>query len=384
MKKITHHFGLLLCSLILGVNVHAQTFQSLSQTIQYWVGEGPDSAAVVVTFNSSDFDSSFVWGVKFNNAITGRDALDSIQLYDQNFSWFPDGIFLDSIKYGHRSGKNATLGYYWGINDLVNDEWTYGSGLESSLQNQAVIGFSFTNFNPEVKPGLPIPALNPNYLSFDTSTFFYRIGTGNKRAYLVVDFDPSSPGKSFAFAINFEETITGLDLLETVATNFDSFRFVGDAFLSDVYYKQDSALGGQPYFWGTWSATNYGLWTLNNGLSQVVEDESFFACTYTSFAPAQRPQYAQIQLPPPFGNVTVVQKPIALSVFPNPCNQQVVIQTMGTDQKMIVVFDMLGNEVFKGTMEEQFQLQTAAWKPGSYVVKLSNERVVAVQRLIKY
>jgi hypothetical protein len=349
----------------------AQNFNQLKSIIQYWVGSGTDSSALVVTFNSSRFDSSFVWGVLHNDTISASDMLDSVAKFDNNFAWVADGAFLDSINYAGQFGKNSSNGFFWGLFNYKDTAWASNSGLNEKYGNQGVLGLSYTDFNPTVRPGSPIPALNPHEVSLADWPAFHYFGEGNSEAILVVDFAPNAMGKSFAFKVKFNDSTTGLGLLQQIAAEDSNFRFVGDAFLSDVYFETDSGIGGSPNYWGTWSASNFGNWRMNNGLSEKVFNGDLFSCTYTSFAPAERPTKPAIISGPDKNPASIksLESSIKISAYPNPFSNNISITYDG--KAKIQIMDMKGKKVHEFEIQNQTTISTHEWSSGVYMLIVS-------------
>jgi hypothetical protein len=352
----------------------APSFQSLQPVITYWVGSGPDSLAVIITFNSSSFDSSVVWGVLFDGNITGRQSLNAIASDDINVEWFPQGEFLDSIRYGHHGGKNGSNGCYWGIYQYQPEDsaWDYGQGLSAILSHNDVIGFSFTDFSPEVKPGFPIPAYNPHILkvsdllSNPEVTFF---GSGDKAALLIVDFEPSSAQHSFAFPILFDGEIQMGDLLQIIQNELDGFSFQADAFLNAITYGDIERSGGNPYFWGTWSAPNFGMFSLNSGLSSPVSHGEIRACSYTSFQPAERPSIPTI-ISKNIASIAPLKRDHQLRIFPNPASSIVHIVSPVPQDMELMLTDMAGKKVRTLSGVSPLSLSLEGLTGGCYILTM--------------
>lgn len=373
-------------SLILGMTTHlnSQDFTLLKSTIKFWVGNGADSSALIVTFNSSSFDSSFVWGILFDDSIAGSEILDLVANSDMNFAWTTAGQFLDSVSYGSNSGKNAVLGYYWGIYSY-DSGWVSNSGLSTVVYPRDLFGLSFNNFSPEVKPGDPIPALSPIIIStsdWDDNSLRW-FGEGNSRTILVVDFEPTQSGKSFAFGIKFDDSTTGLEILQAVASEDSTFRVNASSFLNDIIYQSDSGVGGNPNYWGTWSATNFGNWSLNNGVSQKITNGDFFACTYTDFAPPVRPTYPQIIEAPEKENISseTLSKILNVNIYPNPL--QNILNIAFENEFMVEIRNTIGQSIFSSNAINSIQIESHSWVSGIYIVSISTPDGNASFKVIK-
>lgn len=108
--------------------------------ILYWVGEGNDSAALIVNFGIPD--TAFAWGYKFNGTATVQQMTDAITAADPRFwvdslpSYYPDGDIFFITDEGDTlslSGRDSLNPYnYWEAN--INGQVSY-SGAEQVLTN---------------------------------------------------------------------------------------------------------------------------------------------------------------------------------------------------------------------------------------------------------
>jgi len=390
MKK--NNLKVIILSLVLGLTtqLHSQDFATLKSTIKFWVGSGTDSSALVVTFNSSSFDSSFVWGILFDDSISGSEILDIVAGNDPNFGWAGNGSFLDSVSYNDKSGKNGTDNFWWGIFSQTETGWVSNSGLVEIVKSGDVYGLSFTDYDtidysPNRLPAFPIPALNPYILTksdWDDDTLRW-FGEGNSYAILVVDFTPVVDGKSYAFGIKFDDSTTGLGLLEKVAELDSTFRINESGFLNDIIYQSDSGIGGNPNYWGTWSATNFGNWSMNSGISQKVLNGDLVACTYTNFAPPARPTYPQIVEAPEEDNIGVqaLIKDLPIRIYPNPMKN--ILNISLENEFQVEIRNTIGQLVFSSTALDNLQIDSQSWSTGVYFVSITSPFGRATSKVIK-
>jgi hypothetical protein len=371
-------------TLALGVLFISQAFAQIIpfSEIRYWVGSGNDSAVLVVSFHSSDLDSSTAWGVLFDNSITGQELMEKVALDDSNFEMKLNGQFLDSVGYHRHSGKNGENGFYWGTYTFQDTSWESNSGLITQINQGDYFGVSFTDFSPAVVPGNAIPAFNPNRLTtvaFDSLGWF---GNGNSHAFLVLDFSPEIIGKSYAFGIRFDDSITGLEMLELVAQHDTDLIINASSFLSDLVYRQDSGIGGMPNFWGTWSGTNLGNWEMNMGISTVVKNGELFGCAYTNFMPALRPDANElVRLPGQHTSISEMVSNSSLSVYPNPFLNQLKVNIEGDKIQEVTIRDLQGRIVHKHNNAEI--VNTSNWKSGIYILECKGFASVKTIKIMK-
>ena len=108
MKKIVLFGALLLSSIFTNA-------QFSSDDIIYYVGEGPDTAVLVIDFLDETVDSSYAWGYLFDatTSKTGGDMLAEISLDEEFLTVALTGGFLADITFNDHEGLMG-LPNYWG------------------------------------------------------------------------------------------------------------------------------------------------------------------------------------------------------------------------------------------------------------------------------
>lgn len=253
----------------------------------YYVGEGPDTAVIVVDFLDDTPDSSYAWGYLFDaaDAVTGGDALNAIVADEEKLDMAIDGGFLSEIHYNAHSGVGGDPDY-WGIwSKTADTEWESNDGLAEELANGDWWGCSYTDFDPAITPGEPIPAYES--AKYDDSMIQYWVGEGADSAVLVVDFvvGPSGEAMSYAWGYRFDGTTDGETMLNDIAAADVNLTVNAGPFLNDILFNGLEGLAGDPYYWGTWSGTNLTDWTMNMGISTTINPGDWFGCSYDAWPP---------------------------------------------------------------------------------------------------
>lgn len=394
MNRINFKSMLLLVAFSFLGQANAQDFATLKKSIKFWTGTGTDSGAVIVTFKGDGFsDSGYVWGILFDDSISGAAALQTIADADINFGFVNQGGFLDSVTYNSLEGNNGVNNFWWNTFHLENGTWEFNSGLNAFIQKHDVYGLSYTDSDPNTWEPYrlpvtnPTPALNPDAVSisiFENNGWRW-FGEGNSKALLFVDFDPLQGGKSFVFGVKFDDSITGLGLLQAISAQDSIFQIHENGFLNDIIYYSDSGIGGAPNYWGTWSATNFGNWNSNMGISEKVFDGGFFACTYTDFSPALKPDYPHV-VEAPEGennntNILYANNRIAVKVYPNPCTNKVTVESQ--EDFEIKIFSIDGRQIMNSSSYGTKEIKTAEWQVGVYFMIIQSQKGASVVRIIK-
>ncbi|MCO6494964.1 MAG: T9SS type A sorting domain-containing protein [Bacteroidetes bacterium] len=394
MKKVNLKSIILMSLLGIFGQLKAQDFSALQQSIKFWTGTGSDSGAVIVTFPGNGLsDSSFVWGILFDDSISGGDALQKMAQADMNFSFLNQGGFLDSVSYNQYEGVNGVNNFWWNTFSFENGNWEYNSGLSAFIKKNNVYGISYTDSDPNTWEPMryptanPAPALNPEAVSiadFDNNNWRW-FGEGNSKALLVVDFNPVNGGKSFVFGVRFDDSTTGLGLLEAISAEDSFFKINAGSFLNDIIYHSDSGIGGSPNYWGTWSATNFGNWSMNAGISEKIVDGAFFGCSYTDFSPALRPNYPQVVEAPLVDDdnnaVVYTNAESSVLVYPNPFAEKITFET--EEVLSINIFSIEGKTIASENISGTKEILTKDWKSGVYFVNINSPQGSSVIRIIK-
>ncbi len=278
MYKSILSFGLLVASIF-----SASASNITNDDLVFWVGEGPDSAMVVIDFLEPGGASSYAWGVAFTDSITGDEILDLLITNDGYIS-VDKGAFLNGITYkGHLSDRSSTYWGTWEGDDLAS--LSMNSGVSDKIGNSQVLGFSYTDFNPAVAPSSPIPA-EQGFFNEDVA---YWVGEGPDSAVVIIDFLEPSSESSYAWGVAFTDSITGDAILDLLVANDPAISVDKGAFLNSIEYNEH--LSDRPStYWGTWAGDDLASLSMNGGITAKIGDHQIFGFSYTDFAPAVAPE----------------------------------------------------------------------------------------------
>lgn len=372
MKKVT-----LLFFSLLALTSKAQF--SVNQ-VQYWVGSGSDSAVLIVDFHSGTFDSSTAWGYLYNSGATMEDMLNAVAQEDTNFSVNLSGGFLNDIHYHIHSGVGGTNNQYWATYTGQDfNSLTGNTGISETVQNGYFYACSFTAFNPNppynalLDPGVPISAFEP--FAFTKNDISFWIGSGSDSTILVVDFLSLIGISSNAFGYIHDGTKTAEDMLNDIALAYPSFTVdMTGGFLNDITFNINSGIGGNPNYWGTWSASNLGNWQMNSGISENLSGVAYYGCSYTDFNPVLRPNK-----PFPAGapnGINEVQ--MNVSVYPNPTTDFLYLNMEGSCWSKII--DLNGKLILESPAKK---IDVSQLPSGIYSLSIQNKNHQTTIKWIK-
>lgn len=133
--------------------------QFTSDDVDFWAGEGENSAVLVVDFLEDDEIISLAWGYHFDGETTGGEMLAAIAEADVALRVNADA-FLNDIFYIDHMGAGGMPNYWgtWSASD--GTDWTMNSGLGETVADGDWFGCTYTDFDPALEPNEPEAATN--------------------------------------------------------------------------------------------------------------------------------------------------------------------------------------------------------------------------------
>jgi len=296
---------------MLFISITNLSAQFTADNIQFWVGQGSNSAILNVDFIVDGEQSSFAWGYHFDGATSGAQMLADISAADNQLV-VNAGDYLNDIFYQEFEGVAGTPTYWstWTKSDDASN-WMTNLGIGTEVVDGQWFGCSYTlydaDFNPINEPSEPVAAEEETVV-FTQEDIMFWVGEGANSAILNVDFIVDGEQSSFAWGFHFDGTTTGTEILGNIADADEYFTVNMGEFLNDIFYQDYDGVAGNPTFWSTWTKSNdEAAWILNSGLSTVINDGEWFGCSYTlyddEFNPINEPGYplAAININPQSG-----------------------------------------------------------------------------------
>ncbi|MDD4575853.1 MAG: T9SS type A sorting domain-containing protein [Bacteroidales bacterium] len=381
MKKIS--FLVLFSALFVS---HAQN-PSFSN-IKFWTGTGEKVAMMIVDFNDGTTKDAYAWGYRYDSeTLTAFDMLEAIAQADPNFNYEGSGGFISDIEYLSHSGIGGSPNW-WLTSTFENNAWEMNSGVSENLTDSLVFGYSYTEWgdesNPLEHPDAIIGAKKP--FITNTDEVVYWVGNGTKKAYLVIDFNDDATDECYIWGYKFEsESLTFENMIADIA-NDDSHLTISmpGGFISDITYNDQSGIGGNPFYWSSFTLTNQ-LWEMNMGVSDPLEDNSMFGLSYTDwdeeFNPVSEPKNA---VPASLHTQITNNNKLQVSIFPNPTSDILFIQDLKSDSQLSI-YNSLGSLVYRTmTKTENTEINVSNFPNGNYVLKIengvSNHRLIFVKQ----
>ena len=224
------------------------------EDIQYWVGEGSDSAVLIVNFGSPD--TAFAWGYLFNGSATVQQMTDAITAADPRFwvvdrpSYYPDGDIFFVISTGDTlslSGRDEEYPYnYWEAN--INGG-TSNSGNEQELVNGDVFKYGDQRAPSRVclqesggwcllsawtKEPTPVSEPTPEDAEIAASEIVYWVGEGDNKVVFAINWADTALAWGYKFST---DSVFVSEIIGAIVRTDPRLNIVGDsAFISDFRY----------------------------------------------------------------------------------------------------------------------------------------------------
>lgn len=234
MKRITLFFLVLFTQTIFA--------QFDTSTVQYYIGEGTETAYFIVDFNDDSETPSYVWGFRFNEAdgLTAADLFYQIGEADPNLT-IDAGDFLNDISYNQHDTSLQEYDYWSTWNGdtfetmVMNGSGLSGLVLEDSRWYGASYGWMFISAEP-TPPSLPVPAVDPASLS------------NNHTRKIAFTFYPN-PTTDFLNVLVDEEiksiavfNMQGKEILKTNSNRVDVSNLTSGVYLIEVITNSGKAI----------------------------------------------------------------------------------------------------------------------------------------------
>jgi hypothetical protein len=346
--------------------------------INYWLGSGPDSTALVINFNNGKTDSCVSWGYLFTDSVEAKTMLTDIKTNDPNVD-FHMGAFLDSIAYIGSSYRGGDNGFYWGMWTYEASTWNQNAGLAAQIKDGEQLGLSYTNFNPAVLPPVAIAVNNPNAFTFSDVQWW--LGSGSDSSVLVVDFLQN--GSSHAWGFLHNGSITGKQMLLAIDAAEPNLEVYTGNFLDSIKFKTSQGINGDNFnYWNTWTASNVGGWNSNAGIGTEVKNGEFFGCSFTGW-PAFKPN-----VPEAVANSTSAfeVESTKVNIYPNPATVSDIVEfDIAINAAFtIIVMDNTGKLVYQkeGRSGEDLFIESGLLKNGLYFIDVKTSDVMYQSTLV--
>ena len=379
------------------------------EDIQYWVGEGSDSAVLIVNFGIPD--TAFAWGYRFNGSATVQQMTDAITAADPRFwvvgrpSYYPDGDIFFVISTGDTlslSGVDADNPFnYWEAN--INGGTSY-SGNEQELVNGDVFKYGDQRAPSRVClnemeyegvvycllsawPKAPTPVSDPNApveATIDASEIVYWVGEGSNQVVLAVNWADTALAWGYKFST---DSVSVQQVMDDIMEADSRFSWVaGDWGLGDILFAvaEGDTLRGASYYW---ESKRNGF--MDAGLSQMLGNGDFEKwCDPTAGVVVDSMEYNEIwyytyvypmEIHPVSVPVDIAGvESVSVMVWPNPTTSLVNVSVSRPMQAEL--YDLAGRRMASYSLAEgSTMIDLSALQSGVYMLRAEG----SVSKIVK-
>ncbi len=273
--------------------------------ILYWVGEGNDSAALIVNFGIPD--TAFAWGYKFDGTATVQQMTDAITAADPRFwvdslpSYYPDGDIFFITDEGDTlslSGRDSLNPYnYWEAN--INGQVSY-SGAEQVLTNGDIFkygdqrapsrvclseysGWCLQSAYTKVPTPVNVPTATdttatdtteaPADATIAASDILYWVGEGSNEVVFAVNWADTALAWGYRFGA---DSTTVAEVMDSLCAADWRLSYTPSSWGLDNIVFFDSIDSIANPTGGNWMSTLNGNSAASMGMGTVLHDGDFF------------------------------------------------------------------------------------------------------------
>lgn len=378
MKRI---FTLLLFVLAFTANVFAQFTEA---DVKFWVGEGPDTAVLVVDFRDGTTDSSFAWGYRYDatGEVTVLDMLNAVAVAEPKFTIAQSGGFLEDVVYNHHSRLAGDPDWWSTWSGASLEGIGMSGGVSEVLANGGWYGLSY-GFMGEGDPHAPTVTY-PAYSSlwFSQNEVEYWVGEGDNESVIVIDFNAEGETPvTYAWGVRYNNSFIAahqaLKLISDADPNLDVT--IAGGVVTAITYNDLSGVVGGDNTWRYFNGTNMSDWTFNNSLNAPLHDGEWYGVTYGDVS-ARRPFIPTAAQEEPVAGIEDITA-TKFVAYPNPVKSVLNISATSAIQKVEVV--NIAGQSIKAFNGANTQIDLSDINAGIYFVKVYTENGSSVQKIIK-
>ncbi len=237
---------------------------------------------------------------------------------------------------------------------------------------------------------------------FTKDDIVYWIGEGTNEVVFVVDFNDESENSSYAVGYRYENETSFADMLTAISIVDDRITInLGSSeygtFLNDIIFDLDEdgvneheGLAGIPDpntdYWSTWSGDSFNDLSANLGVSELLENNRWFACSFkfNENFEASMPDLPIPLIEPNTNNVNILNIK-DIKIYPNPFCDKITIHN-NLDLIKINIIDIYGKIIFQTfeiNKKQDISIDCSILKSGVYFINLISKTQIISKKIIK-
>lgn len=311
------------------------------EDVEFFVGEGENTAFMIIDFKDETDDRSYAWGFKFDeeNDLTFADMLIAIDEAEPNFSHQTGygGAFLNDVIFNSHSGLEGQPDWWNAWSGDSSDNMNMSGGISESLVDGRWYGASYGFSNPAPEhPHEPLPAYHSLWFSSNEINNWF--GNGANQSIVIVDFGTDTEGTfdSFAFGIKYdEEMISAEEALQILQNEVFSFDHqINENELVGISWNGFQGISDVENPWKFYTGTDLSNWkTATDLLNTQLENNEWLGLSFGNRRPiTPSDQSEQLNL------IDAVQS--KTKIYPNPTTDFFYIDA--NDVSKVEIYDFNG------------------------------------------
>lgn len=229
-------------------SIDSKSITIAASDIEYWVGNGTNSAIVIVAWDQNATPTALAWGVHWNGSTTATGLLDSIVAHDSRFSYDISGSLMSSMAYNDgvlNLQPNPSYQGYWCY--YQNGDWGMYAYPDCPISNNDVIEVSEScTFGMTTATAVTNP--NGTGTEPDTNTVIlaediaYWVGYGSNEVVFAVNWADTA----LAWGYRFREDSVMLSTVMNALAEHDPRLTIAieNGYLQDIRFATDDRFLG--------------------------------------------------------------------------------------------------------------------------------------------
>jgi len=356
--------------------------QFTQDDVKFWVGEGSQSAILVVDFRDGTTDPSFAFGFHYpeNTELTFANMIEAVANAEPNFTFAQSNMgFLEDIIYNNHIRLQGDPDWWstWSGNSAQTLE--LNGGTSEILANGGWYGVSYGFMGDEgpLRPTVTYPAYSSLWFSSEDVTYW--IGEGENESVIVIDFNaPGEAPVTFAWGIHYNGTLTAQEALTQISdADIDLDVTITNNAITAITYNELTGTLNETTSWKNFSGTDMSDWVVNNDLQTALTNGAWFGTSFGN-ANTRRP-FIPTAAQDNTAGVNHTGKNL-FTAYPNPVKN---VLTLKTEDAIIntVIINGVGQTV--KSFKNISYLDVSDLSAGIYFVKVSTAKGSSVQKVIK-
>ena len=384
------------------------------EDILYWVGEGSNEAAFIISF--AEPDTALAWGFRYNQA-TIQDMMDALSAADPRLTIIDNPSNGGDLYFVNAPGDtlrlspvDPTIGYnFWWTNLNGLSVASYGTVLQDGDyfkfgDYNSAIGWDFQYgyymqeaWTTEVHP-VSVPSTDPmpEEATISAEQISYWVGEGNNKVVLAVNWADTALAWGYKFST---DSVTVQQVMDAITAADHRFSYtMNGSYLDDILFVLNGTDTLRKQMYSYWESKNNGVGgdqglyqNLGNGdfekwaepAAGVVIDSfsyEYNGVTYWSYIYVYTMEIHPVSDPAGIAEVEAVE----VTVYPNPVATMLSVRCERLNRNTeVAVYDMTGRKVYGRAVaagNSEVQVPVSQLPNGAYMLRVGEGMAKVVVR----